>query len=81
MLPADCALLLDKHIKQKLAQHPNHLELWLKCTKPMVQLSKAKAKAKATADIHQSTNHLTKFFRLKRKKKLTQTELGNPAYI
>jgi hypothetical protein len=70
MLAANRALF-DEPIEQKLQQHPNRLALWLKRTKPIVRISKADA----TAVIHRTTDRLTNFFRLKRKKK-TAPPLG-----
>jgi hypothetical protein len=72
MLAADRALF-EEPIEQKLKQHPNRLALWLKRTKPIVQISKADA----TAAIHRTTDRLTKFFRIKRKKKPAATP-GHP---
>jgi hypothetical protein len=73
MLAADRVLFDDEPIKQKVKQHPNRLALWLKRTKPIVRISKADA----TAAIHRTTDRLTKFFRLKRKKKTAATP-GQP---
>jgi hypothetical protein len=72
MLAAD-RVFFDEPIEQKLKQHPNWLALWLKRTKPIIRISKANA----TAAIHCTTDRLTKFFCLKRKKKTVPTS-GQP---
>jgi hypothetical protein len=57
MLAADRAIF-EQPIGQKLLQHPNRLELWVKRTKPIVKLSKHDAEA-TTRRTH---SQLTKYF-------------------
>jgi hypothetical protein len=65
ILAADRAIF-EQPIGQKLLQHPNRLELWLKRMKPIVKLSKHNAEATTRRTQH---SQLTKYFRRKRKKK------------
>jgi hypothetical protein len=63
--------LFEQPIRQKLLQHPNRLELWLKRTKPIVKLSKHDAEATN----RQTHSQLSKYFRRKRKKNASNPEL------
>jgi hypothetical protein len=73
MLAADRAILEHPPIEERARQHPNRLEPWLHQTRQIVQLS---IKA-ATDEIRRTTTKLTKFFRLKRKKKQAVPGTGN----
>jgi hypothetical protein len=70
ILAADQAIF-DQPIGEKLLQHPNRLDLWLKRIKPMVKISKKDAEEMS----RRTNSRLTQYFRRKRKKKDKNQEL------